>query len=68
MMCDYCRGYDGLDAAEGGPDGILIRWMFSGYPVIIVDHPHDNYGSWSIPVNFCPFCGRKLGKVEVDAD
>lgn len=41
-MCDYCRGYDGLDAAEGGPDEILIRWMFSGYPVIIVDHPHDN--------------------------
>lgn len=47
-MCDYCRGYDGLDAAEGGPDEILIRWMFSGYPVIMVDHPHDNYGSWSI--------------------
>lgn len=23
-MCDYCRGYDGLDAAEGGPDEILI--------------------------------------------
>lgn len=51
-MCDYCRGYDGLDAAEGGPDEILIRWMFSGYPVIMVDHPHDNYGSWSIPINF----------------
>lgn len=29
-MCDYCRGYDGLDAADGGPDGILIRWALSG--------------------------------------
>lgn len=63
-MCDYCRGYDGLDAAEGGPDGIVIRWMLSGYPAIIVDHPHDSYGSWSISINFCPFCGRKLEKMD----
>lgn len=42
-MCDYCRGYDGLDAAEGGPDAILIRWTLDGYPTITVDHPHDNY-------------------------
>lgn len=67
-MCDYCRGYDGLDAAEGGPDEILIRWMLNGYPVIIVDHPNDNYGSWSIPISFCPFCGRKLEKVRTDVD
>lgn len=64
MMCDYCRGYDGLDAAEDGPDGILIRWMFSGDPVILVDHPHDNYGSRSIPIKYCPFCGRKMEKVD----
>lgn len=44
-MCDYCRGYDGLDAAEGGPDAILIRWTLDGYPTITVDHPHDNYGT-----------------------
>lgn len=23
---------------------------------------------WSIPINFCPICGRKLEKVKVDAD
>lgn len=63
-MCDYCRGYDGLDAAEGGPDAILIRWTLDGYPTITVDHPHDNYETWSIPINFCPFCGRKLEKMD----
>lgn len=25
---------------------------------------HDNYGTWSIPINFCPFCGRKLEKMD----
>ena len=63
-MCYYCRGYDGLDAAEGGPDAILIRWTLDGYPTITVDHPHDNYGTWSIPISFCPFCGRKLEKMD----
>ncbi len=24
----------------------------------------DNYGSWSIPISFCPFCGRKLEKMD----
>lgn len=61
-MCDYCSGYDGLNAAEVGPDAIIIRWTLDGYPTIVVDHPHGNYGSWSIPIKYCPFCGRDLTK------
>lgn len=61
-MCDYCNGFDGLDAAVGGPDSIYIRWMFNGFPVILVEHLHGNYGSVSTPISFCPFCGRKLEK------
>lgn len=59
-MCDYCNGYIRLNATDSGPDTINICWMLDGRPVIMVDHPHDYRGSWSIPINYCPFCGRKL--------
>lgn len=61
-MCDYCSGYIRLNATDGGFDVISIFWMPDGRPVIMVDRPHDYHGSWSIPINFCPFCGRKLGE------
>lgn len=63
-MCDYCNGFDGLDATAGGPDSIFVRWMLSGHPVIMVEHQYGNHGSWSIPISYCPFCGRKLGEDE----
>lgn len=59
-MCDYCNGYIRLNATDGGQDAINICWMLDGRPVIMVDHPHDCRGSWTIPINYCPFCGRKL--------
>ena len=35
-----------------------------GEYVIVADPPF----AWSTPINFCPFCGRKLEKVKTDAD
>lgn len=36
----------------------------SDAPVIAVDPSF----AWSAPITFCPFCGRKLKEVKVDAD
>lgn len=30
--------------------------------------PLDTVALLSTPINFCPFCGRKLEKVKTDAD
>lgn len=37
---------------------LWIDEMNDGRRVIAVDPPY----AWSIPINFCPFCGRKLAK------
>lgn len=44
----------------------IVRWTFTtdfdlsdGW-----SNKYDNYGTWSIPINFCPFCGRKLEKMD----
>lgn len=47
-------------------DGVEMRIgeMDTGEHIIVVDPPY----AWSIPINFCPFCGRKLEKVRTDVD
>lgn len=47
-------------------DGVEMRIgeMDTGEHVIVVDPSY----AWSIPINFCPFCGRKLEKVRTDVD
>lgn len=41
-----------------GDEGVemWINEPNDGEHVIVVDPPY----AWSIPINFCPFCGRKL--------
>ena len=41
-------------------EGVEMRIgeMDTGEHIIVVDSPY----AWSIPINFCPFCGRKLGE------
>lgn len=43
-------------------DGVemWINKTSTGEHVIVADPPY----AWSIPINFCPFCGRKLEKVD----
>lgn len=47
-------------------EGVEMRIgeMDTGENIIVVDPPY----AWSIPINFCPFCGRKLEKVRTDVD
>lgn len=35
-----------------------IGKMDTGEHIIVVDPPY----AWSIPINFCPFCGRDFNK------
>lgn len=46
-------------------DGVEMRIdeMDTGEHIIVVDPPY----AWSIPINYCPFCGRNLMK-KVDVD
>lgn len=40
-----------------------------GEHVIAADYPCESSTyAWSAPISYCPFCGRKLEKVKVDAD
>lgn len=57
--CPYCnKPYfnfgDDQDEVE-----LWIDETFDGERVIAIDPPY----AWSIPINFCPFCGRKFGAV-----
>lgn len=62
--CPYCN--NPLRNFNDEDEGINMRIdeMSDGRRVIAVDPPY----AWSIPINFCPFCGRKLEKVKTDAD
>lgn len=41
-------------------EGVEMRIgkMDTGEHIIVVDPPY----AWSIPINFCPFCGRDFNK------
>lgn len=58
--CPYCGepylNFGKFDAEMG------INEQEDGRYIICVPY------AWSIPINHCPFCGRKLEKVKVDAD
>ena len=54
-------------AIFGDDDEGVWMWIdntISDAPVIAVDPSF----AWSAPITFCPFCGRKLKEVKVDAD
>ena len=54
--CPYC-GEQFTDFSEH--DGGIEMWLDEtedGEPVIAVESPY----AMSIPINYCPFCGRKL--------
>lgn len=53
VMCGKTRFNFG-DYDEGVK--MWINETNDGDHVIVVDPPH----AWSIPINYCPFCGRKL--------
>lgn len=61
VMCSKTRFNFG-DYDEGVE--MWINETSDGKYVIVVDPPN----AWSIPINYCPFCGRKLGKVRTDVD
>lgn len=61
VMCSKTRFSFG-DYDEGVE--MWINETSTGEHVIVADPPY----AWSIPINFCPFCGRKLEKVRTDVD
>lgn len=61
VMCGPTRFNFG-DYDEGVE--MWINKTSTGEHVIVTDPPY----AWSIPINFCPFCGRKLEKVKADAN
>lgn len=66
--CPYCgEPYLNFVDEDGGA-GLWIEKTYDGEHVIAADHP-DASGTyaWSIPINFCQFCGRNLMK-KVDVD
>lgn len=56
--CPYCgKRYTDFSEHDGG----IEMWLDEtedGEPVIAVEAPY----AMSIPINFCPFCGRNLMK------
>lgn len=62
--CPYCgKPHFNFGDDEEGVE-MWINEPNDGEYVIVADPPF----AWSAPINFCPFCGRKLEKVKVDAD
>lgn len=55
VMCGKTRFNFG-DYDEGVE--MRIDEMDTGEHIIVVDPPY----AWSIPINYCPFCGRDLTK------
>lgn len=58
--CPYC-GEPYLNF--GDDDEVVEMWIDgfkSGSFAIAVDPPY----AWSIPINYCPFCGRDFNKEE----
>lgn len=60
VMCSKTRFNFG-DCGEGFE--MRIDEMYTGKPIIVANPPY----AWSIPINYCPFCGRNL-KGESDAN
>lgn len=60
--CPYCgKPHFNFGDDEEGVE-MWINEPNDGEHVIVVDPPY----AWSIPINYCPFCGRKLEKVRTD--
>lgn len=61
--CPYC-GKQHLNFGDDD-DGVKM-WIERPYvcEYVIAAHCQDasDMYAWSIPINFCPFCGRKLEK------
>ena len=58
--CPYC-GKPQLNFCDNEEEvEMWIEKTYDGKHVISVDPPC----AWSIPINFCPFCGRKLKEDE----
>lgn len=55
VMCSKTRLNFG-DYDEGVE--MRISEMDTGEHIIVVDPPY----AWSIPINYCPFCGRELSR------
>lgn len=65
MKCEYCYGAKPLKIGETDDKGIDIC-----YPNELLVYGYDIHGfgsnGLSVKINYCPMCGRKLGKeVEV---
>lgn len=63
--CPYCENprLNFGDDEEGVE--MRIDEMDTGEHIIVVDPPY----AWSIPINYCPFCGRNLnGRVNDEGD
>lgn len=54
--CPYCGEPQINFVDEDDGTEMWIEKTFDGNHVISVDSPYV----WSIPINFCPFCGRLL--------
>lgn len=67
--CPYCeKQHLNFGDAEEEVD-MWIEKTRDGKHVIAVDYSvASSTYAWSAPINYCPFCGRKLKEVKVDAD
>lgn len=54
--CNYCENQ--ANFCDFGNVNMCIDRIEDGEPVIEVEPPYV----WSIPINYCPFCGRDLTK------
>ena len=58
--CDFC-GKVRFNFCGTGGDELYLDQASNGDPVIVVDGIRpDCPGALSIPIAFCPFCGREL--------
>lgn len=67
--CPYCeKQHLNFGDAEEEVD-MWIEKTRDGKHVIAVDYSvASSTYAWSAPIDYCPFCGRKLKEVKVDAD
>lgn len=54
--CPYCNSPRSNFGDDEGCVELWIDEMNDGRRVIACDPPY----AWSIPINYCPFCGRDL--------
>lgn len=67
--CPYCeKQHLNFGDAEEEVD-MWIEKTRDGKHVIAVNYSvASSTYAWSAPINYCPFCGRKLKEVKVDSD